>query len=185
MRPRSPISVTCQNRRCDYFGKEHGKDIIKQGKNHAGHQQYLCLHCEKIFLETTNKFRYYKHLPEAEINHIIKLLVEKKGIRSISRSTEHHRDTISHLLEDMALNYDEINKHIFFTFQLTRSDIVNFWITVKKNKKLISDIALKNIESVLKGLNSKELKLHDSTNQFFKKNHNKTRRFAPRDHEKN
>ena len=41
-RPRSKIDITCQNPECKYFFVESGKDIIKRGKNRAGHQQYYC-----------------------------------------------------------------------------------------------------------------------------------------------
>ncbi|MCZ7383117.1 MAG: IS1 family transposase, partial [Candidatus Methanoperedens sp.] len=44
-RPRSKIDITCQNPGCKYFLKEEEKDILKRGKNRAGHQQYYCNHC--------------------------------------------------------------------------------------------------------------------------------------------
>ncbi|MCD4766516.1 MAG: IS1 family transposase, partial [Methanosarcinales archaeon] len=81
---------------------ENGKDILKRGKNRAGHQQYYCNHCSRWFVETANTPLYHKHLSKPEIINICKHLVEKNGIRSIERITGHHRDTIGNLIEDLA-----------------------------------------------------------------------------------
>ena len=97
-RPRSKIDITCQNPECKYFFVESGKDIIKRGKNRAGHQQYYCNHCCRWFVETANTPLYHKHLSKSEIINICKHLVEKNGIRSIERITGHHRDTIGNLV---------------------------------------------------------------------------------------
>ena len=150
LRPRSAIQATCQNHRCSHFKKEKGKDIIKRGKNHAGNQQYLCHHCGKIFLETTNTLFFYKHLSEGEIYSILNLLVEKNGIRSISRMTGHHRDSISNLLEDIALNAEEVNNYLFSTLKKTYPNHADFWMTVKNNRQKFSSDALKNLDKMMR-----------------------------------
>ena len=66
-RPRSKIDMTCQNPKCRYFLKENGKDILKRGKNRAGHQQYYCNHCCKWFVETANTPLYHKHLSKSDV----------------------------------------------------------------------------------------------------------------------
>ena len=53
MRPQN-MTITCQNPKCLYFRDDIKKNIIKRGKNRAGHQQYLCHHCGKVFPETVN-----------------------------------------------------------------------------------------------------------------------------------
>ena len=103
-RPRSKIDISCQNPKCKYFLIEEGKDLLKRGKNRAGHQQYYCNHCSTWFVETANTPLYKKHLSKPEIINICKHLVEKNGIRSIERITGHHRDTIGNLVEDLALH---------------------------------------------------------------------------------
>ena len=137
-RPRSIIPGTCQNIQRRYHLKEKGKDIIKYGKNRAGHQLYKCLHCNHFFTETILTPMYRKHLCETEINGICKLLVEKNGIRSIERITGHHRDTIGNLLEDMAEHAEQVNKTFLRGLNLTQYEMDELWTTVKKNRKKLS-----------------------------------------------
>lgn len=137
-RPRSIIPVTCQNAQCRYYLKEKGKDLIKYGKNRAGHQLYECLHCGYIFTETIMTPLYRKHLSETQIIRISKLLVEKNGIRSIERITGHHRDTIGRLLEDMAEHAEQVNKTLLCELNLTQYEMDELWTTVKKNRKKLS-----------------------------------------------
>ena len=137
-RPRSANQITCQNLKCKYYLKEKGKDIIKRGKNRAGHQLFKCLHCGYNFSETIVTPLYRKHLSEEEIERISKLLVEKNGIRSIERITGHHRDTIGILLEDMAEHAEEVNRTLLRELNLTQYEMDELWTTVKKNRKKLS-----------------------------------------------
>ena len=137
-RPRSIIPVTCQNIQCRYYLKEKGKDVIRYGKNRAGHQVYKCLHCSHFFTETILTPLYHKHLSETEIITISKLLVEKNGIRSIERITGHHRDTIGNLLEDMAEHAEQVNKTLLRNLNLSQCEMDELWTTVKKNRKKLS-----------------------------------------------
>ena len=134
-RPRSKIDITCQNPECKYYLKEEGKDIVKRGKNRAGHQQYYCNHCHKWFVETANTPLYHKHLSEEEIINICKLLVEKNGIRSIERITGHHRDTTSRLLEDLAEHAEQMNEHLIDNLGLTPFECDELWTFIKKAKE--------------------------------------------------
>ena len=52
-------------------------------------------------METKGTPLYRKHMQEKEIVNICKHLVEKNGIRSIERMTDHYRDTIENLLADI------------------------------------------------------------------------------------
>ncbi len=150
-RPRSKIDITCQNPACNYFLKEDGKDIVKRGKNRAGHQQYYCNHCHKWFVETANTPLYHKHLSEFEIINICKHLVEKNGIRSIERLTGHHRDTIGRLLEDMAEHAERMNEYLIHNLGLTTLECDEFWSFVKKNKRKLSPAAKINLKKVTCG----------------------------------
>ena len=134
-RPRSRIPVTCQNIQCKHYLKEKGKDIIKYGKNRAGHQLYKCLHCNHFFTETKLTPLYRKRLSEEEITRISKLLVEKNGIRSIERITGHHRDTIGKLLEDMAEHAQQVNQALLRNLNLTQYEMDELWTTVKKTEE--------------------------------------------------
>jgi transposase-like protein len=147
-RPRSFSPVSCQNFRCKYSFKEQGKDIIKRGKNHAGHQIYKCLHCGRTFSETILTPLYRKHLSEQEITKICKLIVEKNGIRSIERITGHHRDTIGTLLEDLAEHAELVNHTLLRNLELSQYEMDEFWTTIKKNRKKLSITAQLQLRKV-------------------------------------
>jgi transposase-like protein len=147
-RPRSIIPVTCQNLQCRYYLKEKGKNLIKYGKNRAGHQLYKCLHCNHFFTETKLTPIYRKQLSEKEIIRISKPLVEKNGIRSIERITGHHRDTIGRLLEDMAEHAEQVNKTLLRGLNLTQYEMDELWTTVKKNRKKLSITAQMQLKKV-------------------------------------
>ena len=150
-RPRSPTTMTCQNKECKYFQIEEGKDIVKRGKNNAGHQQYYCNHCKKWFVETSNTPLYHKHLSVSEITLICKLLVEKNGIRSIERITGHHRDTIGKILDDLASHAKKINDFLMTELKLTPIECDEFWSFIKKNKRKLSPSALNGLKMVMHG----------------------------------
>ena len=150
-RPRSNTDMTCQNPRCKYYLKEEGKDIVKRGKNRAGHQQYYCNHCHTWFVETAGTPLYQKHLSEKEIILICKLLVEKNGIRSIERITGHHRDTIGRLLEDMAEHAERMNEYLIREMGLTPFECDELWSTVKKNRRKLSEKAQFGLKKVMHG----------------------------------
>ena len=150
-RPRSKIDITCQNPNCKHYLIEDGKDIIKRGKNRAGHQQYYCNHCQSWFVETANTPLYHKHLPKDEIIQICKLLVEKNGIRSIERITNHHRDTIGHLLDDLAIHAEYVNDLLLNEINLGQFEVDEMWTTVKKNKKSLSREARNQMNKVMLG----------------------------------
>jgi transposase-like protein len=147
-RPRSYVHLTCQNPRCKYFLKEKGKEIIKRGKNRAGHQIYKCLHCGKTFSETKPTPLYHKHLSEQEIIRICKLLAERNGIRAIERITGHHRDTIGILLEDLAEHAELVNQTLLRNLGLSQYEMDEFWTTIKKNRKKLSITAQLQLRKV-------------------------------------
>ena len=149
VRSRSIIPVTCQNMQCRYYLKEKGKELIKYGKNRAGHQLYKCLHCDHFFTETILTPLYRKHLSEEEIIRISKLLVEKNGLRSIERITGHHRDTIGRLLEDMAEHAEQVNRTLLCELNLTQYEMDELWTTVKKNRKKLSLTAQLQLKKVV------------------------------------
>jgi len=150
-RPRSKIDITCQNSDCEYFLIEEGKDILKRGKNRAGHQQYYCNHCCKWFVETANTPLYHKHLSKSEIINICKYLVEKNGIRSIERITGHHRDTIGKLIEDLALHAEMVNNILLQEVKFDQFEVDEMWTFVKKNKKKLSPEAQIQMSKVMPG----------------------------------
>jgi transposase-like protein len=150
-RPRSKIDITCQNPKCKFFLKDEGKDIVKRGKNRAGNEQYYCNHCKHWFTETKNTPFYHKHLSKEEIIDICKHLVEKNGIRSIERITGHHRDTISRLLEDVAVHAELMNDFFLIDVKLEQFEVDELWTTIKKNKNVLSAKAQESLMKVMHG----------------------------------
>lgn len=150
-RPREKTDITCQNPKCSHYMKEKDRDIIKKGKNRAGHQQYYCFHCRSYFVETANTPLYHKHLSKREIMRICKLLVEKNGIRSIERITGHHRDTVGRLLEDMAAYAALVNDYMIKDLKLGQFEVDEIWTTIKKNKRKLTQRARMGLKKVMRG----------------------------------
>ena len=150
-RSRGNIKVVCQNNGCRYYLKEDGKDIIKSGTYHTGHQRYFCKHCKTYFMETKGTPLYRKRLSEDEIVNICKHLVEKNGIRSIERITGHHRDTIGRLLEDMAEHAEQMNDYLIKNLGLTQFECDELWSMVKKNRRRLSTLAQIGLKKVTHG----------------------------------
>jgi len=150
-RPRGEINVVCQNEKCRFHLKEEGKDIVKRGKYRTGHQRYFCHHCKTFFMETKGTPLYRKHLSKSEIINICKHLVEKNGIRSIERITEHHRDTISHLLEDLALHAEMVNSILLQEVKLEQFEVDEMWTFINKNTRKLSKEAKIQMSKVMPG----------------------------------
>jgi len=84
-------------------------------------------------VETANTPLYHKHLSKSEIIQICKHLVEKNRIRSIERITGHHRDTISRLLEDIAIHAEIMNDILLHDVKLGQYEVDEMWTFIKKN----------------------------------------------------
>jgi transposase-like protein len=137
-RPKTHNKAVCQNGECSFFRKETGKDITKQGKNYAGHQRFLCKHCNKSFVETKGTPLYQRKLSERKIKAICKELVEKKGVRAISRTLNINKNTICSLLDDLANHALELSKYLVHDLDLKVYEVDEILTMVKKNKKNLS-----------------------------------------------
>ena len=147
-RPRSNTNITCRNRKCEYYRKDEGKDIVKNGTP-SGRQRYLCKHCGSSFDEYTDTFLHNKHWSKDGFIQICELLVEKNSIRSIERITDHHRDTIGKLLDNMTMNAEYMDDFLRNEMNLTINEILPFWETIIKNRKKLSPVALEKINKTL------------------------------------
>ena len=80
--------MTCHNCRtkCQRFGKDR-----------KGNQRFRCCQCYKTYSERPEKLDG-TNKSEAEIERIVRLLVEGCSVRSIERITGIHRDTILNVL---------------------------------------------------------------------------------------
>lgn len=150
-RPRGTNNVVCQNLKCAYYTREKGKDITKAGVLGTGHQRYLCHHCGKTFVETKGTLLYKKHLSENQIIEICKHLVEKNGIRSIERLTGHHRDTISHTLEQLGEQARKVNEILIKNLHWGPVELDEMWTFLKKRRKGWTSHAIKEMKLAMRG----------------------------------
>lgn len=144
-RSRSKINEVCQNENCSHYRKEKGKDIIKRGKNNAGHQRFFCFHCNKYSVKTKGTPMYRRRMSERKVKAICKELVEKKGIRAVERTMHVHRDTISGLLHDLAVHAKEMNQHLVQDLGLSAYEVDELWTFVKKNLKDLSPTTIHSL----------------------------------------
>lgn len=147
-RPRGKITVVCQNKDCNYFRKESGKDIVKRGCNKAGTQRYFCNHCRKYSVERSGTPLYRKRLSLRKIKQLCTLLVEKNGVRSISRITKLNKNTVVAWLEDLAEHAEQITDFLVHDLGLNTYEVDELWTTVKKNKRKLSAQALSGLNKV-------------------------------------
>src|SRR3989344_3362609 len=150
-RPKSKNNAVCQNKSCEYFRKIKGKDVTKQGKNYAKHQRYICKYCNVVFVETKGTPLYRRRLSERKIKQLCKELLETKSIRGIERTINFHRDTIGSYLSAFAEHTKEISKYLTHNLGLSAYEVDEFWTFVKKNKKILSPVASKNLRLVTSG----------------------------------
>ena len=128
--------VTCQNDECSFFLLETGKHIVKKGVNRAGHQMYLCRHCDTCFVETTNTPLFHKHMSPEEIELIGKLANEKMGVRAIERVTGHHRDTVSRIIKELASHAEFIGGlHTTGLDPEAEHEVDELWTFFKKRRR--------------------------------------------------
>ena len=150
-RPRSKIKAVCQNERCSHFRNEKGKDVIKRGKNKRNHQRYFCFHCKKYFVETKGTPLYRRKLSERKIKKLCEEFGETKGIRALERTIHVHRDTIGSYLSAFAEHAKEMSKYLTKEVGLSTHELDEFWTFVKKNKRKLSPLAMKNLQQVTSG----------------------------------
>ena len=151
-RPRGKIKVVCQNESCSHYRKETGKDIVKRGKNKREHQRYFCFNCNTYFVETKGTPLYRRKLSERKIKQLCEEFVETKGIRALERTIKVHRDTIGSYLSGFAEHAKEMSKYLTKNVGMSTHELDEFWTFVKKNKKKLSPLAMKNLQQVTSGV---------------------------------
>ena len=150
-RPRGKINVVCQNKLCEFFRKEKNKDIIKRGKNSAGTQMYFCNQCRKYFVENSGTPLYRKRLSLKKIKQLCTLLVEKNGVRSVSRITKLNKNTVCAWLEDLAEHADNLTNFLVHDLDLKEYEVDELWTFIKKTKRKFSTRAKIGLSKVNSG----------------------------------
>ncbi len=150
-RPRGIIKVVCQNKQCEFYRREKGKDVVKRGFNRAGTQRYFCLHCSKYLVETKGTPMYRRRLDERKVKQLCELLVEKNGVRSTSRLTKLNKNTVGAWLNNLAEHATSITDYLVKDLGLSAYEVDEFWFTIKKNKRTLSPTARREIAKVTHG----------------------------------
>ena len=150
-RPRGENNVVCQNKNCDFFRREKGKDIVKRGVNRSKTQRYFCLHCNKYSVETKGTPLYRRRLNEKKIKQLCELLVEKNGVSSVSRLTKLERNTVSNWMENLAIHAAEMTDFLVHDLGLSTYEVDELWSSIKKNKKTLSRQAQVGLSRVMSG----------------------------------
>ncbi len=132
-RQRSYSPMTCQNPTCDYFLIEEGKDLVKNGRNSAGNQQYFCKHCRTYFIETKNTPLYYSHLEQKQVELIGRLSQEKISMRGASRVTGHHPATVARYYRLIGEHANLLTSSFLQDLGPERIEMDEFWAFIQKN----------------------------------------------------
>ena len=151
-RPRSKIAEVCQNNNCRHFHKEDGKDIVKRGKNTAGHQRYYCFHCKQYFVETKGTPLYNRKLSERKIKNICKEFVETAGIRATERKVHVHRDTVTSIIDALGAHALSMSNYLVHDLGLSTYEVDELFAVIKKNRKNLSKTTLLSLEKARQSL---------------------------------
>ena len=153
----------CLNEDCLDYKKRNIDNIIKKGFNAKGKQMFKCKTCGMRFPETKGTPFYKRHLTEEQIILICKLLVEKNGVRSIERIMEIHRDTVTSLINDLAIHAREVTDFLITNVELSQIEVDEMWSFVKKNKRTLSKEMLDQINMVTAGFTQPSNQTQNST----------------------
>ncbi len=150
-RPKGKITTVCQNKTCRLFHKESGKDIVKRGFNRAGTQRYFCNHCTKYFVERSGTPLYRRRLSLRKVKQLCTLLVEKNGVRSISRITKINKNTVVAWLDNLAAHAAQMTDYLVHDLSLNAYEVDEFWTFIKKTKRKMSIQAKNGLNKVNNG----------------------------------
>ena len=150
-RPRGKITTVCQNKICGFFRKETEKDIVKRGFNRAGTQIYFCNHCSTYFVERSGTPFYRKRLSPQKIKRLCTLLVEKNGVRSVSRIMHLNKNTVVNWLDDLAVHAKDMTNYLVHDLDLSTYKVDEFWTFIKKTKRKMSSQAQLGLSRVNSG----------------------------------
>src|SRR3990172_9671014 len=150
-RPKGKIKTVCQNKKCRFFHKESGKDIVKRGFNRTGTQRYFCNYCAKYFVERSGTPLYRRRLSLQKVKRLCTLLVEKNGVRSISRIMHLNNNTVVDWLDNLATHAKEMTHYLLHHLHLEAYEVDEFWTFIKKTKRKMSIQAKNGLSKVNSG----------------------------------
>lgn len=138
MKKRRKLDVACPNPSCQFFGKKGLKNVVRSGKKTNGTQNYQCKACGRQFVRTAGTIFYRSRIKRKEAKQLANLLVEKIGIRGISRVTSRNKNTIMLFTDKLAERCKQANEFLLQDIKLTPVEVDELWTFVKKSKRKLS-----------------------------------------------
>lgn len=162
MKKRRKLDIACPNETCNLFGKKGMKNIVKRGRKKNGNLNYTCTLCGRTFVRTVGTIFYRSRIRRKEAKQIANLLVEKNGVRSISRIIERNRNTILNFTDKLAAKCRQVNDFLLTDVKLSAIEIDELWTFIKKNKRKLkpNTIRIINKEIAMLTLQSKEKRIY-------------------------
>jgi hypothetical protein len=94
---------------------------------------------------------YRRRLSERKVKQLCELLVEKNGVRSVSRITKLNKNTVGAWLNNLANHATEVTEYLVDNLDLSTYEVDEFWTSVKKNKKRLSPKVRREIAKATRG----------------------------------
>jgi|SRR3989338_3468982 len=145
-RPKSHSKAVCQNKDCTFYRREKRKDIVKRGRNLAGHQRYYCNYCGKYLVETKGTPLYRRKLKEQKVKAVCKSFVETQGIRATGRMVNVNRNTVMSLINSIGEHALEMTGYLVHDLGLKSYEVDELFAVVKKNRKNLSKKAMNSLD---------------------------------------
>jgi len=76
-------------------------------------------------------------------------------VRAIERITGIHRDTVSSIMNDLALHAREVTDFLITEVGLTNLEVDEMWSFIKKNKKMLTPKMIEQMNMVIAGSSMK------------------------------
>ncbi len=138
MKKRRKLDVACPNPPCRFCGKIGLKNIVRSGKKTNGTQNYKCTACGRQFVRTAGTIFYRSRIKRKEAKQLVNLLVEKVGIRGISRVTGRNKNTIMLFTDKLAYRCKQANEFLLKDVKLSPIEVDETWAFIKKNKRKLA-----------------------------------------------
>jgi transposase-like protein len=148
MRKRRKLDVSCPNPSCQFFGKKGLKNIVRRGKKANGTKNYTCTACERSFVRTAGTIFYRSKIKKKEAKQLANLLVEKIGIRGISRVTNRDKNTIMLFTDKLAYRCKQANEFLLQNVKLSPIEVDELWTFIKKNKRKLDKKTIRTLNRV-------------------------------------
>ncbi len=122
---------------CEAHAKRHGRD-------RGGNQRFRCRNCNRTFLEEREKPLGDMRIPQDKAVIALKMLAEGSGLRSISRLTGLHRDTICRLLVHVGKQCERFMEERIFNVPVQDVQVDELWGFVGMKKRTKSKLGIEN-----------------------------------------